>query len=290
MTQFPLYPPLLSLSHIYSSSLPLLPHLYFLQLTSPLISKMSSTGSVESGKPPKVGHFSNSDLKHLQTKKEINTLLLTNYSRSPILLCIPDWLCSGGDREGSARYCCLYWRHPFCFWKMGWRHTERGQRQERWHRAGEKILHLWRKSWDICQTVPGWWHKCVAQSSYQHQSLNLNFTQQIEGVGLGLGAWLSITAFACFSVQLQVVDDGSSATSPESESGPAKSLRYKGEFEPQLCMIYMLLKQTNAKIIIITLDNDSSFVSLRHSRDSQNNQAGRQPLRLLTAFLFLSSL
>uniref|UniRef100_A0A671VN71 Dynactin subunit 1 n=1 Tax=Sparus aurata TaxID=8175 RepID=A0A671VN71_SPAAU len=82
--------------------------------------------------------------------------------------------------------------------------------------------------------------------------------------------------------QLQVVDDGSSATSPESESGPAKSLRYKGEFEPQLCMIYMLLKQTNAKIIIITLDNDSSFVSLRHSRDSQNNQAGRQPLRLLT--------
>lgn len=93
---------------------------------------------------------------------------------------------------------------------------------------------------------------------------------------MGLGAWLSIAAFACISVQLQVVDDGSSATSPESESGPAKSLRHKGEFEPQLCMIYMLLKQTNAKIIIITLDNDSSFVSLRHSRDSQNNQAGRQ--------------
>lgn len=55
---------------------PTSPHLYFLQLTSPLISKMSSTGSVESGKPPKVGLFSNSDLKHLQTNKEINTLTI----------------------------------------------------------------------------------------------------------------------------------------------------------------------------------------------------------------------
>lgn len=36
----------------------------------------------------------------------------------------------------------------------------------------------------------------------------------------------------CFSAQIQVVDDGSSATSPDiPETGLAKTLRYKGECE-----------------------------------------------------------
>lgn len=144
-----------------SSFLPFLPICFsqILQLTSPLISKMSSAGTVESGKPPKVGHFSNTDTRkeEMNKKKKKYYQLVCNNSQSLIFLSVLllDWLRSGGDREGSAWHCCLYRRHPLCLWEVGGCHTKWAQRQERWYRAGETLLHLWGKSRDICQTVPG---------------------------------------------------------------------------------------------------------------------------------------
>lgn len=66
-----------------------------------------------------------------------------------------DWLCCGGDWEGSEGYSCIYWCDSICLWEVGWRHSEWGKRQEWWHCPGETLLHLWGKSWDFCQAVPG---------------------------------------------------------------------------------------------------------------------------------------
>lgn len=95
--------------------------------------------------------------------------------------------------------------------------------------------------------------------------------------------------FLCPSAQIQVVDDGSSATSPDTpESGLARILRQKGECEPQLCFKFICFKQCKSKLII-TMDNNSSFVSFRHPWDSQNNQAGRQPLLALHCIFYVQS-
>lgn len=53
--------------------------------------------------------------------------LMYNDSQSVVLLSLLllllDWLHSGGDREGSARYCRLYRRHSLCLWEMGGCHS-----------------------------------------------------------------------------------------------------------------------------------------------------------------------
>lgn len=64
--------------------------------------------------------------------------------------CLSAWLRSRGDRQGSAGNSCLHRCNFIRHWKVGWCHPEWGQRQERWHRTGETLLHLWGKSWDIC--------------------------------------------------------------------------------------------------------------------------------------------
>lgn len=66
-----------------------------------------------------------------------------------------DWLRCGSHREGTTGYSCVYWCDFICHREMGWCHSKWGQRQEWWHCAGETLLHLWRKSWDIREAVPG---------------------------------------------------------------------------------------------------------------------------------------
>lgn len=87
---------------------------------------------------------------------------------------------------------------------------------------------------------------------------------------IGIHAVLIPTFCLTISAQIQVVDDGSSATSPDTpESGLPKTLRHKGD-----CQHFGLY---NRSLKAIANNNNSSFASFRNLWDSQNIQAGTQP-------------
>lgn len=84
----------------------------------------------------------------------------------------------------------------------------------------------------------------------------IDFTQRLEGSGFRVITVSHAVMNTPFlyrrpCAQIQVVDEGSSATSPDTpESGLAKILKQKGEGRPQMCLKSIHFKQRNRKLML----------------------------------------
>lgn len=144
---------------------------------------------------------------------------------------------------------------------------------------------------DLYMTV-GWLFIPYYYSEALTSTIDFNFTQRLEGSGFRVVAVSHAVMNTPFlflhpSAQIQVVDEGSSATSPDTpESGLAKILKQKGECRPQMCLKFTHFKQCNWKLMLTMVLTLHLFHSEAQETPRTTKQVGFNSMLSLSVFLF----